>query len=165
MQILHRVLFLAEGPNKICKTIPGQLCRARFETRLLIAGDQLRRETKVNTYTTQAYEYRQNYRERKVYVCMREREKERENTQTHGHDTKERDVKENRVNGVLGKAQSRVVLVLVLLLLLLVLVLVLLGLALGPEVKAPGESHFVSLHKTFRLFRHHICREKRTTDY
>lgn len=29
-----------------------------------------------------------------------------------------------------------------------------------PEVKAPGESHFVSLHNTFRLFRRHIPREK-----
>lgn len=27
-------------------------------------------------------------------------------------------------------------------------------------MKAPGESHFVSLHKTFRLFRHHMPREK-----
>lgn len=34
-----------------------------------------------------------------------------------------------------------------------------------PEVKALGESHFVSLHNTFRLFRYVIYREKRITDY
>lgn len=29
-----------------------------------------------------------------------------------------------------------------------------------PKVKAPGESQFASLHKTFRLFRHHMPRKK-----
>ena len=30
-----------------------------------------------------------------------------------------------------------------------------------PKVKAPGESHFVSLHKTFRFSRHHALRKKK----
>ena len=76
----------------------------------------------------------------------RERERQRERTHIYEKETCRGESSERDA----GRAQSRVVLVLRLLL----------GLALDPKVKAPGESHFVSLHKTFRLFRHHMPREK-----
>ena len=85
-----------------------------------------------------------------MYVCMKGRQREREieraraNTHTHTHNHRHEGKRYRRESSELGRAQSRVALVLLLLLLL--------GLALGPEVKAPGESRFVSLHKTFRLF-------------